>query len=219
MPRIKLVVNLPYTTGLPRDVSQQTWCFLIDSLEETSMNDICEVVSRFYNEPVGSFATSISRYFSSVIDRSLCWIDIYDVASVPTGPPIFSKAMTFGTAYAATSLPLEVALVNSFQGDKITSMPQSRRRGRNYLGPFNTYAMSADAGLPRPLLDLIVTMNAASKRLQEEAISDADAEWCVWSRTTDLFVPVTNGWVNNEWDTQRRREAKETDRRRWFSDE
>lgn len=219
MPSIKAVVNLPYTTGLPRDVSQQTYCFIVPDASEEKLDDLCDTLARFYNVSAGVGATTFGRYLSSVVDRAFCWIDLYNVSITPSGPPIHSKPFTFGPAYATQSLPLEVALVQSFQGVKVSSMPQSRRRGRNYLGPFCSQAMGAEAGLPRPSGEIVACIAAAAERLANEVIDNDIGEWCVWSRSTGLFVPVANGWINNEWDTQRRREAKETDRVRWFLEE
>lgn len=216
MGSLKCVVNLPYITQLPRDVSQQTFCFITPDNDPERLSDICDALGTFYNRTDTVSEVHLGTFISPVVDRSLCWVDVYDVSSLPSGPPIYSKPIIIGSSGSTTSLPLEVALVQSFQGDKTGSMPQARRRGRNYLGPFNTLAIATVAGLPRPNEDLILTVQGAAQWLCSYVVEENIAQWCVWSRSSNLFVPITNGWINNEWDTQRRREADETDRTRWF---
>ena len=103
---------------------------------------------------------------------------------------------------ATAGLPAEVALVLSFQADLESGEVQARRRNRVYLGPFGTNANDA---IGRPLGDLVQTMLFAGKQLILEANASFRWSWVTYSPTADEAHTVTNGWVDNAWDTQRRR--------------
>lgn len=212
---VQCVVSLPYTTNLPRDVSQTTWAFNTADEDGPTLNAITAALVAFYNRVNAPQTQSVSRYMSPFINRMNCSIDVYKIAEGDMGPPIFTQPFVLGAPASPTALPLEVSLCTSFQGDKITSMPQARRRGRTYIGPLNVEAINASAGAPRPNSTFINVLRTASALLHQDADAIDGVTWCVWSRTTGLLVPITNGWVNNEWDTQRRREARETDRSVW----
>lgn len=218
MTSYQAVLNLPYKSGLPRDVSQLTFAFNGPSPSSGVYDEITARVQSWINvmPPTGSAA--LSRYISQVVDRPKCFIEIYDISSLPAGPPKHRHQFTLGTSASGQSLPLEVALCSSFQGDRVGVEPQRRRRGRVYLGPLNVAAMGGTADDPRPATDLMTNLRLASAELAYENGNDG-ITWCVWSRKDDLLVTITNGWVNNEWDTQRRREGRETLRQLWGTTE
>lgn len=218
MPNALVTVTLPYKTGIPRDVAVTTWAFQHDGFPGR-LFDIANAVIEWWNTPVSPSTEKVASYISPAVDRPNCVLEIYDITSLPSGPPVWRE--TFALASAATSagpLPLEVALVNTVVGDGPVSVPIRRRRGRQYIGPFSADAIGAkdDNDLPRPASGLVNTMVAASFRLS--AYGDGSTppfRWCVWSRKSDTLTEVKSGWVNNEWDTQRRRGADETARTTW----
>jgi hypothetical protein len=48
--------------------------------------------------------------------------------------------------------------------------------------------------------------------MKAAAIASASWDWVVYSPTDDAYHEVANGWVDNAWDTQRRRGYKPTSR-------
>jgi hypothetical protein len=46
-----------------------------------------------------------------------------------------------------------------------------------------------------------------------EDIGGVNVDWCVWSRLERKARSVTDWWVDNEWDVQRRRGLKATQRK------
>lgn len=216
MPRFKAVVVLPYTTNLPRDQSQQTYCFNLDDAEESTLDQVGFALAGFYNDVQSGTGQSVSNFMANIISRANCRIEWYDVSTLPSGPPVYTYPFVLaGGTPSLSNLPLEVALVHSFQGAKITGGVQARRRGRNYLGPFSAGALNTAPNATAPIPVLVNTVVAAGAALKADIDAIDLGQWCIWSRTTDLFVPVANGWVNNEWDTQRRRELKPTARTTW----
>lgn len=90
-----------------------------------------------------------------------------------------------------------------------------RHRGRLYLCPglmFNTAGLDQFATTVQ-----MQKMADYAKVLQD--IGGVNVDWCVWSRTDRKAYPVTDFWVDNEWDTQRRRGMKATQRITGSTDE
>jgi hypothetical protein len=106
------------------------------------------------------------------------------------------------TAPTGTTLPTEVALCLSFQGLKAAGAPQARRRGRVYIGPLDE-ATNTDGRPSTTVISAIVT--AATTLSSAVTALGAGYEWGIWSVTDQHFVPAIDGWVDNSWDTQRRR--------------
>lgn len=97
------------------------------------------------------------------------------------------------------NLPNEVALVISWQ----TAIRSRRTRGRTYLGGFTvTNNTGSVENAARPNDPLTSTVIAAAGTL---IAVTAPARLVVYSRVNRTSREVSGGYVNNEWDTQRRR--------------
>lgn len=109
------------------------------------------------------------------------------------------------SAYAvgpASTLPQEVCLCMSFKAAYQSGYRQASQRGRIYFGPYATNA-NVFAGVP----DVNVIDSAKSAGIGFLAASTAAGgwTWVIWSVKHDRSFDVVNGWVDNAWDTQRRR--------------
>ena len=132
---------------------------------------------------------------------------LYRMSDPQPRAPVFEEEWSLVTAPTGDTLPRECACVLSFQGDKSSGVPQSRRRGRIYLGPI--LAARNDDGLPDS------TLRNAVAGFGDSLLNASDASawtWVVFSGVNQSAVPVTNGWVDNAWDTQRRRGEEWTSR-------
>jgi hypothetical protein len=106
-------------------------------------------------------------------------------------------------------MPPEVAICLSYQAAKISGVPQARRRGRVFIGPLNTSAMGTDG---RPATAFINALVGAADALKDPA-GAPDWDWSTWSSfDPTVSTVIDNGWVDNEFDTQRRRGRKYTTR-------
>ena len=104
----------------------------------------------------------------------------------------------------------------SFQGDRLGGTPQARRRGRIYLGGLSSLAISDSTGSTYPMIQASIrTRIAAAATAFRDDATTANLEWVVWSETDSVGVPVTNGWLDNAPDTQRRRSVDSTIRTLW----
>lgn len=136
-------------------------------------------------------------------------LNIYCLADPEPRQP---RASYEGTMAVSTSdgLPSEVALCLSYHGAPVSGESQARRRGRIYLGPF-TEAMNSAEG--RPGSGQMDTILGAAAELLAASQASTTWEWVVYSRVADATTPVVGGWVDDAWDTQRRRGVARTERR------
>jgi len=217
---ILATVTMPYTTGLPEDIAVNTFAFDGDPGDAGAESDLTDLLEAFYTTVVGSF--SIGSMISEVVSRTTnaCRIDLAEIVdtgpTVDVGPVYFSADFTMTAPHGtgtAVSLPLEVAIVNSVR-NVLGTGPVARRRGRQYIGPLDIIVLSTTG--PFPLVDPTFTSLLAT---QSEALATDSAtngtSWCVWSRTAGQLFLIEAGFVDNEFDTQRRRGADATLRESW----
>lgn len=181
--------------GLFENAATNTWYF--DSDDFTTLAPARDALLQFYID--------IDGFMASNIDPSTSVIKWYEINGVlPTGPPIIEQPMT-GFTPGPTSGPPEVALVMSFRSSVIPGSPPARHRGRVYLGPLG------NIGADRPTTADVNGIAAAGQTLLD-AVDPAPGGW-LWmqhSPTAASYSQVVNGYVDNEWDTQRRRGRKAT---------
>jgi len=160
-----------------------------------------------------AFYDSLSTYLSPAIAQNGHTIKWY---SLPLGPPpnYPTSETTFNltSAPSGTAMPSEVATCLSFQGVTITGQPQRRRRGRIYLGPLNSTALGIGTDAGRVSATLRTGMTTAADTLANSIMGLGAARWGVWSGTDSALVNVDNGWIDNAFDTQRRRGLADTAR-------
>lgn len=200
---IRAMAVLQGASGLAKDRYINTWHFFrsAGTLTADTATNIGSSLDLFYG--------AIDGFIRPEIDRAD--YRIYDLADPeprePTLVPAVAQPSGLGEAY-----PFEVAACLSFYGGR--NLP--RRRGRVYLGPLTTACADTQRsnGEPGPsaafrtaILDGAEAMAAAVR----SAGGDGAAAWCVYSPTTDaeggdvLHHNVTDAWVDDAFDTQRRR--------------
>lgn len=233
----KAVVTLPYQSGLPEDSANNTLYFLAINAANTQQDDIDEMQGRlvsFFNDIPPGEAKSISDYIGDQVSRSAnaCVNSYYFEAAIAPpaqwGSPVGTASWTIGIDDNFTVQPAEVAAVLTFHGD-LTDIPQTavnptpppavirpaaRRRGRIYLGPLHASAGAAGG----PNADLLVStafqdvVLAAATELEN---TNVNLQWVVASDTAGEVYQVVGGWMDNAFDTQRRRGSAATVRTLW----
>lgn len=191
--RLQLIFNME--DGLPDNAATNTLYFDADA--EVDLPLIETEVTAFY----GLF----DGILSSLIDTDNIVMQWYRLSD-PTPRQVIRTANLTGLVNATTAGPTEVALVLSYQGAKISGLPQNRRRGRIFIGPLE----AADEA--RPTDAQIATISAAGQNLLNASDAATTWTWAQWSETNGVGIDVANGWCDNEWDTQRRRGREATKR-------
>lgn len=219
MPRLRHQVILPYTSGFARDASINVWhTSSVDKTRLEQAQDASLALLEFYVSATGVGAeTIVGAYYSQIVSRvaEACLIRTFDLDDPTPREPILEFPWQMVGHSEANSLPYEVALCSSFTAEGGEGAPLRRRRGRVYLGPFNLDALQGGA-VPAPATTLIDTVVAATERLITTFGDTPTSSFVgVYSRVDDLVRPITSGWVDNEFDTQRRRQRDATARTEW----
>lgn len=210
----RATVTLPYVTNIPRDVATNTFWFELPN--DPPWTTLSGRLVEFYNEEVAPATYGLHRYLSQHISRATnaCTIEWYNMTQPEPRVPVHTTSFTLDVSAASANLPNEISLCASFQAPTQSGMPQSRRRGRVYLGPFTT-AVNGSSGTEPGRPDAVLRTAAAAACARLAGYNDTFQYWGVYSRVNGSIAEITNGWVNNEWDTQRRRQPAPTSRDTW----
>lgn len=146
-------------------------------------------------------------------------IKVYSMHEPEPRVPKHEEPITFTPS--GTALPGEVALCLSFRGANASGVNMARRRGRVYLGPLGTNVIGAagatDAGI-RPsqtVIDDILAQAAAMATGTSGAYRLAIYSPRTHTASLDLDQATEDAvelWIDNAFDTQRRRGAAPTGR-------
>lgn len=210
-------VILASNTGFSRDSVVNTFHF--DRVGTAPLGTVLPLVRDalvgFYNAgPIptgGGSANPIANWISSTISRvsNASTIKIYDLSlAAPRVPTVYQ--FTLG-AYATgeTGVPLEVAMCLSMK----TNLPTRRGRGRIYIGPLVSGAINLDPPNIHPNGGMLNSLRWSGANLRDSFSAEAGMpRWSVYSRMGNLMHAVTEVWVDNEFDTQRRRGHRATTR-------
>lgn len=199
------------SSGLPEDRVVNVFHFVGSSTYEADAATATTRVIGFYNSLASGQTNAIGGYLSSWVNRT-AQIRTYDLTtSKPRVPTITTFELT--PYLSDNGLPEEVAIVTTFYGSPPVTR---RRRGRLYIGPLNSntsvinFGNQAAASAPNP--QIILDLRDATKQLA----TVGPVQWCIRSSLpSENFVPVAGGYVDNAFDTQRRRGPDATTRQVW----
>lgn len=211
---------LPYRSNLPSDVAVNNFVFEISEGTQEDTEDVISLaLTDFYNSGTQKIVSFLSPALRGAVTAEGGLIaKAYKLDDPKPRPPRYELELPLPVPSSGSSLPLEVAAVASFQAPRLAGTIQARRRGRVYLGPLNTNAVTTDGSSKLPLLNstLVTAIVDACQRLQAgHVVGDASVDWYVWSRVNNDFVKVDNGWVDAEPDTMRSRETRPKSRTLW----
>lgn len=208
MPLYRAQVVLATVDGIPENFVTNTMYFFATNLTEVSA--LADEITDFYQEIDGFLSSRVAT-----TGHEIKWYDMTDPE--PRIPVQTDNLGTLTINQAQTQLPSEVAIVASFQGDKEAGSPQARRRGRIYLGPWSVLVLGTGADDGLIASSVTAAIRTACINLQAAAAAIEPLSWSVYSPTDggSVGVPITNGWVSNEFDTQRRRGIEATSRNAW----
>jgi hypothetical protein len=214
-------------SGLPKDEVETSMIFDDPTASTAAIlaSNMSVPVVAFWNTIATGAATSVASYLANRLDRAInkTTLKAYSLqegpvhtVELPEGPPVFMEQFTLNPAgsTAGADVPGEVALCISFHGPedglavavggtgkthKGGTRPASRVRGRCYIGPFNQVALTVPPG-DFAISSVVTDLAAAAGQLRTAALP-----WSVWSRKNGSCVAINGGFVDNEWDTVRRR--------------
>lgn len=224
MALVRAQVALQPVNALPQDVTVNTFHFSTADLLDATLDAIDDALVDFYTAINAHFgnATFLQSFFSTQVAQNGHTVTMYDLGTPKPRVPLRTTTWNLGVSPNGDPLPGEVAVCMSFQGEKVAGQPQSRRRGRIYFGRLDKD--SASAG--RPSATLMTCLAAAGRELVGRSDLAGNWSWIVLSPAFDgmikdvdgnivphptreaypeTFAVVHDGWVDNEFDTQRGR--------------
>jgi hypothetical protein len=210
MPIIRAQMNLLHDSGLPEDKTVNTWHFTPLTGGTTDQNNIRDNLVSFYNGSNPVAGATVASFLSTVLTGDY-ELSLYNLADPEPRAPIAEYTGTFSIG-SGVALPAEVACCLSFEAVPVSGEIQARRRGRVYIGPLDNSA--SDSAGTRPAQQLRDALAEAGERLMTESDTDSTF-WSVYSRVDNATVAVERGWIDNAFDTQRRRGEAPTDRQLW----
>ncbi len=199
MPTFRTQVTIRTADNISANFATNTWHCLAPDLVELAL----------WHSALTTYYQAVDVRMSTVVGTTnALQMKSYDLADPEPRAPVLTFAANLSPSGAP--LPTECSLVMSFQAAQSSGIPQARRRNRVYLPFFNTGSNFTD-GRPAGAVLTDVT-NAGAALLAASGPSSGDWQWIVYSPTDNQFDLVDNGWVDNEWDTQRRRGRAATSR-------
>ena len=225
---VQLVVSLGSTTELPEDTVQNVLnCGLTGVLAPGDVSTAMAAVRDFFNALAPGQTTDIANRINGSISRvaNACTIEAYATldltGATPLGSPIDTLSFTMDPEGSSNDLPEEVAVVVSYNADltnvpvtesnpsppPATIRPQQRRRGRMFVGPLNQLAgtTSGTPNLFRPFSGFRVDLGAAFAGMATTINGTGGLELGIWSKADAEVFTAVGGYVDDAWDTQRRR--------------
>lgn len=212
-------VTIPLASEIPEDAIVNTFHFDDDDDPAAAPEDtagwIMEMLTAFYNVVDGElFGDSVGPEAT---------VKMYDMATPEPRLLIATDTIAL-TPSVVSCLPNEVALCLSYAAAPAAGVNPQRRRGRVFLGPVKTTAVATINGQSRPIESVRTAIAAAAgvmcDGIEHPASPGFRCRWALYSPTTDeggatvgdSFFDVVSGWIDDAWDTQRRRGAAPTAR-------
>ena len=223
----KAVFQFPYKSHLPRDVSEFSLSFRgpEDGAPLRSAIDSAAELSFSLGTGAPDISTGLGAYMSGAIDRTLTKIVWYTSDGGLTGPPVESYSFTMPNPASDSDLPLQVALCASYKGTEsftwdgsAATRSPAKRRGRIYFGPLNiSGGITSTQGYPLPSTAFMTDLYRGIFFILEAVPTDFAPiirNGVYVGAHPDLggYTEISSGWVDNRWDTQRRREVAATAR-------
>lgn len=206
MAHIKVQHTLAMASGIPTDSVVNTFHFALTEVSPP-YSDVADVLEACYD--------NFRSQFPALVAQDGHTLKFYDMSDPEPRAPVYERTYSLTSAPEGVPTAPELAICLSFQGTRLSGQPQARRRGRVYLGPTERDS-STTAG--RPNSSLVNAAVAFGQYLLEASnLAGPDWTWCIYSTRNEGLVPVFSGWVDNEYDVQRRRGLQPT-ARTTFSD-
>lgn len=196
-------VAFQHASGLVRDNSVNTLAFDVSSAGTFSSwgPDLATMVANAYLAASGTNG-ALLNYYAPCIEGGT-EVKVYDLGDTP--PRQFHMTtFTMTPASVVTPYPNEVAVCLSFKTSQGTVT--SRNRGRIYIGPLH-----GDRAAAKDLLGNAVPsagIKSAALDLAKELYDGGEAigmPWSIWSRAGNSLGHILSAWVDDAFDTQRRR--------------
>lgn len=211
-------ITIPRDTGLAKDNIVNVLHFEGDDGTTGTDQEHWDSLASGLGSRIRTFYETLAGYMPSTV-APVGSVKLYNMRDPEPRIPRHEDPIDLSTASAAVPLPAEVALCLSMKAAATPGVNMARRRGRIYLGPFATTGMfdTVVAADSRPSGAVITLLLAAAATMARG--TSGSARLAVYSPKTDLLGSLEDAlndvstlWIDNAWDTQRRRGGAPTSR-------
>lgn len=203
-------VSIPLDSGVPEDAIVNTFYFDQDD------NGILPPPDDSYDAVVQSLSDFYGQFDQLVLPNAvgnLATVRIYDMRDPQ--PRLLRRTSTFAIAASGeAALPGQVSICMSFAAAPLAGVNPARRRGRVYLGPIAVSVAEMVGSQARPTAVARNAIRAGADSLLIPAnVGGSSLSWAMYSPATDAgganiddsIHDVQTGWIDDVFDTQRRR--------------
>lgn len=194
-------------SNLPEDQFVNTFHFNYPGSYADGRVEIAARIADFYIVDPG-VGTAIGEMMSPYVRRPF-QVKTYDMTTPPPREPnVFDFTLPAVGAFQ-THLPEEVCVCLSYEAAPPVT---ASRRGRIFVGPFTDQAgNAASTTVPTRV------QGTLSSSLQDAAtaLMEAPVGWSIYSRKLGTLAPIVGGWIDDAFDTQRRRGPDPSARTLW----
>lgn len=213
--RISAQVILRTQDNIPANYVTNTYHFLIDfaTVDPTPGADDREGITDQVNAALVALYGDMVQVFGGLAETGhrIKYVNIDDPQpQYPYQEELFDLPSTTALQY----LPSEVCIVSSFEADQSAGVNQASRRGRVFLGPLASNA-APNGGRLTPVFQNAIADSFNAFSAKQDTAGFTGWQWMVYSRSLNEMARVTNGHVDNAFDTQRRRGQASTLRVTW----
>ena len=229
MPTTQVIIQsqLQSASGLPKDTFENVWHFL--DATGGAVGDVaitaCHKIVDFWTTDPGISGVGACQVMLAGEEGDTMTLIAYDAAAAKPRPELGRVTFVY-TPGGGDSMPEAVAICMSYYTDRNLVS----HRGRLYLGPLNTVAIGG--GDPcRPNTNVLKAIQAGGERLvvigpPVAAVATATdtipsvgfaagTAWALYSVKLNTYSAIEHGWVDDEWDGQRRRRVEASTRLTW----
>lgn len=215
---VRAVCTIAATTNLPEDNFTNTFHF--KSSTATTLTGVSTAIAGRLN----TFYDSIQNLYPSALTSGVVTAEFFDLADAPPRVPVATETFSFTPNTTATLMPAENAVCLSYKGFYSSGTPNAWRRGRIFVGPLTSVTGTvASSRFVVSTSTQTILANAATALAGNFAIGTDDWFWAVYSPTAEATIgsldfataAILDGWIDNAFDTQRRRGTKSTFRQTW----
>lgn len=206
-------------TGLPKDDATHAFTFDVGgALESIYVPALTDALESFYDDVHSPGTASITSFMREgiVTDSPTVEWGTVNVATGVVTPTTISTFTVDNLASVGDCLPTECAVRCSVHGE-ITGVQATdrQRRGGPFLGPgFLATAATIASGRVLVTSGLVNAVDGAAAQLQTD-VATIGYIWVVYSQAGATTHEIVGGFVDNAWDTIKRRGTDPTSRVTW----
>lgn len=204
----RLLVTIQRDSGIPADAITNSFHF---DGSGADTDNVFDIVEDFYNTVPTGGTLNVASLLSQDLANTGATMKLYRLSDPKPRVPRAERTWEPDITGSGGSLPAEVALVASFRAAYESGKPTSRRRNRVYIGPLRENVNVHG----QPYATAIETINKAMTDMKAAADASISWEWVCYSPKDNEGHSVIGGWVDNAFDSQRRRGEAPTLRFSW----